>query len=260
MPIYAKYVCVLLLVSYKISKAQTDSIPLNHKYQKIEIAVLPVTLNFAVDYFSYAEKFTPLLGLQGKYFISKQNAIRLTFNYSKINQGSITDGDIRQQNYKKTKQFAIGFQHTFIRQKNYSAYWFTDFYYQASAINKTQWYSYYHSQSVYSYTSFDSLVILSQCVNSYNLTGGIGFKFIDRKHAMASIETGFGLGYFSSGTQQAHPFTSTYITTGYAPTYNPSKVTLQQSSSFGQFPEIDTKVKGTNLNICVVRIAVGFIF
>ena len=271
MPVYTKIIIYLLFLSTHVICAQTDtfiqnppdsillhpsdSIPLNNKYLKYEACILPVTLYYVPSYFNETNKIVPVVGLQFKYFLNAKNALRLSYSFN----GTIV-GKLRTNfggSGQNTKQNSIGFQHTIFRYKNLRTYLFADFYFQTFTSSSFADYPSWHNSSGNTYTSYDSAVHYTAKVNSYNLVSGLGFKFLDRKHVFVSVEGGLGVSYYTSGIQQATGTSTTNIYTtaygaqqSYGPNYNDKH----------PLPQVDTKVKGVNLNASVLRLAIGFTF
>ncbi|HXD91667.1 MAG TPA: hypothetical protein VNX01_00560 [Bacteroidia bacterium] len=262
MPVYTKLTIIyLLFLSIQVSPSQTDtfiqnppdSIPLNNKYLKYEVAILPITLYYVPSYFNNTNKVVPVVGLQFKYFVSKKNAFRLSYCFNGVIVGKLrTNFGGSGQN---TKQYSIGFQHTVFRYKNFSTYLFADFYFQTFTSYSFADYSSWHYPTSSTYITYDSAVHYAAKVYSYNLVSGVGFKFLDRQHVFVSVEAGLGLSYYTSGTQQA---TGTSTTNIYS---------IGTQQSYGstyynqhQLPQVNTKVTGINLNASLIRLAIGFIF
>jgi hypothetical protein len=264
MPVYVKLIILYsLFLSAPTSCAQTDtfiqnppdSIPLNNKYLKYEVAILPITLYYVPSYFNKTNKTVPVVGLQFKYFISKKNALRLSYSFNGVILGKLRTNF--GGNGQNTKQYSIGFQHTVFRHKNLSTYLFVDFYFQTFTSHSFANYSSWCNPSGSIYTTYDSAVHYAAKVNSYNLVSGVGFKFLDRKHVFASVEGGLGLSYYTSGLQQA---TGTFTTNSYTYAYGAQQTYGPNYYNQHPLPQVDTKVKGINLNASTIRIAIGFVF
>ncbi|HXU28173.1 MAG TPA: hypothetical protein VN698_13160 [Bacteroidia bacterium] len=261
MQFYSKFI-IFALLSFQLSNAQTDtfiqtptdSIPLNHKHLKYEVALLPITLYYVPAYFSNTNKIIPVVGLQFKYFVSEKKALRVSFNFSSVKIGTLTTNLTDNKQY--TKQYSVGFQHTIFQHKNLSTYFFSDFYYQTFSSHSFISYSWGHNTANSTYTMYDSAVSYASKVNSYNLVSGLGFKFLDRKHAFTSVESGLGVSYYTSGTQQATGTSTADSYTIPATQYSNGPV----NHSHHSLPVVDTKVKGINLNACLIRITIGFVF
>lgn len=267
MPFYTKFTIVcLLFFMLQISNAQTDtlshvqadSLPLKPKFPKFEIGLIAPSLYYVPDYFDDQDSFLPLVGLQVKYYGNSKNAVRAAYAYSNLKKAGNTSVIMQQVNRQQTKQVSLGFQHIFFTQKNLNAYWFADFYYQnywaKGSSNKTS----YQTPAKLVFIDYDSTVSFTQNVNSFNLVGGFGIKFLDRKHIFLSVEGGLGISYYS-GTQQANSHSTTTCTTEQV---NPPSTTQISTlwSYYHQLPRIDTKIRGTNLNASVLRIVLGVVF
>ncbi|HKC69315.1 MAG TPA: hypothetical protein VKG26_13850 [Bacteroidia bacterium] len=257
---------IVCLCSFIPTLAQSDTLPDTELpqsiYPKYEVAVMPITFYYAPDCFDDLRRVTPVVGLQAKYFISPENAIRVWGAYSKVNHGTIAYDDLQQNNYQKTTQGGAGFQHTFWGNKKFSAYIFADFYYQNYMAHKSHDYGYSHNppQGSYLYSTSDSIVLYAQQVNSLNVMGGLGIKILDRKRLFATFESGFGASCFWTATQHTHGTSTISVTDIY---YGPNGV--QQVMGPGYYshyilPETITKIKGVNANACVLRISIGFRF
>lgn len=264
---YVRLCVACLLLNTQFSQAQTDtfiqnvdstqtndSITLNYKYPKYEVALLPITLYYVPAYFSSSNKIIPVVGLQAKYFVKKNTVLRLSFNYSNVKIGTLSVN--LSDNKQYTRQYSVGAQHNFLKYKNLRLYFFADVYYQTFTSDNYVHYSHSQNIGVSTYISYDSLVHYIQKVNSYNLLSGVGFKFMDRKHVFASFESGIGISYYTKGSQQATG-TSTIdsYTTGPAPNYYQTSV-----HNVHPLPKVDTKISGVSLYANIIRLAIGFVF
>ena len=108
--------------------------------------------------------------------------------------------------------------------------------------------------------TYDSTMFTSQKVNSYNLVTGVGFKLLDRKPLFISVESGLGLSYYNGGVQQVTGQVSAYYDNQYISSNGVQHTLGPSYNNYHQLPQVDTKVKGVNLNASVLRIVLGVVF
>jgi len=259
MAFYTK-IFILLLASYQLSHAQTDSLSVKTKPPIVDAGIIPVSIYFMPDYFKSKVNPVYVFGLQTKVYINAKNAIRLAFTINDLSKG-LTPDDVHQYgNTKSIKQYSVGFQHTFYNRKKMNLYFFADLCYQAfTAINSYN-YENIKPQPGYIQGQYDSTMFTYQKVNSYNLTVGAGIKLLDRKPLFVSIESGFGFGYYTAGVQRVTGHTSASYSNSYTSS-NGSQHTLGSNyDSYRQLPEVDTKTKGTSFYASALRIVLGVVF
>ena len=261
MQFYTKFIFIpLLLFSLQITNAQHDTLTLNHKCQKFEFAVIPATLYLIPNYFKNKTDLLFVYGLQGKFYTSTKNAVRVAFALGYYGADTTPYGAAQYEHNNKTKQYSVGFQQTFFNCKKISTYWFTDFYYQTFSASSSTSYINTKAPPGYIQGSYDSTLVSLQQVNSFNLVAGIGFKFLDRKHVFVSAESGLGVSYYIAGVQQVYGFTSSSYSNHLITSTGAQQTVGPDYNSSHQLPMVETKTKGLNLNGSLIRLAVGFIF
>lgn len=254
MHLYTKFtITCLLCFSIQISNAQKDTLLTKNKPAKVEIGIVPASIYLVPDYFKNKINSVYVVGLQSKFYTSANNAIRLVFTTNNFAPNKDLGGT-------KLKQYNIGFQHTFFSHKKINIYWFADLYYQTFSANSSFTYSNFKTPPGYLYGSYDSTQFIFQKVNSYNLVVGAGFRFLDRKHLFFSVETGIGISYYNSGSQQMSGLASTIYSNQYQSPTSAQHTFGPSYDNFHQLPQADTKVKGINLNASVIRLALGVVF
>jgi hypothetical protein len=273
MPVYAKLLILFLFISIAcnaqsdsltktvndtLARVTNDSIPLKPKFPKFEIGLVGLSLYYVPNYFNDRSSFLPLTGLQVKYYGNTKNAFRASYVYSNLKKSNSWSKLVQPINLQLTKQISVGFQHIFFTHKNLNSYWFADFYYQnyeaKGSVN--QFKSQSPAQLVF--IDYSSTTFLLQQVNSFNLVGGVGIKFLDRKHIFLSVEGGLGVSYYS-GTQLSNGYSTTTCTNEKVNQAGVGQISTVWYD-YQKLPKINTHLKGTNLNASVLRIVLGVVF
>jgi hypothetical protein len=200
-----------LSITFHSQNDSTNNRKFNH-----EISIIAYTL-YSTPAYSYDENsivgFAPS-GIQYKFIIQKKHAFRLCLEYD-VNNPNTNKIENRYTHSLTGKeyngQFRFGYERIFRNAKKIKPYLFTDIGYQHTDTDIKQSVNSSVAGMPSSISYYDSSNFISQKINSCQLFLGGGVKFFASKNIFCSIETCFGINYY---TQIKQSYSRTVFTNG----------------------------------------------